>query len=231
MKTPVNKTTLRQHWEYSWWKYFLLIVLSLVVWNLVYTVTAYRPPADKKVDFYVSGAMADQDGLNTYLENIRTTEMPDMEQMTSVILTNDAYYGTMQLATYIAAGEGDVYMLDGDTFQQYATSGAMLPLEGYQDLVDQAETAGISVDKGWRTESDSGERHLYGIPASLLTGFESYGIDPDNMYLCVMCNCGNDDMAVKLMQYMIRDMLPAEETATPTDLATPSDVATSTDAK
>ena len=231
MKTPVNKTTLRQHWSYSWWKYFLLIALAIVGWNLIYTMTAYRPPANKKVDFYLSSAMADQNMLDEYLENIRVTEMPDMEEMSSVVLTTDEYYGTMQLATYIAAGEGDVYLLTADTFQQYATSGAMLVLEDYEDLLAQLDAVGLDADKGWRTESDSGERHLYGIPASSLTGFEAYSVDPEDMYLCVMVNCGNNDMAVQLLQCMVRDMQPSEEEATPTDLATESDLATATDAQ
>ena len=223
MKTPVTKERLRQHWNYSWWKYMLLVVLAVIGWNLIYTMTAYRPPAEKKVDFYISGTTGDQTLLDEYLENIRQTEMADMEQMTSVILVSDDYYGTMQLSTYMAAGEGDVYLLDATTFQQYAAAGGLLPLDGEAELIAAAEAADISVDKGWRTETETKERHLDGIPASSLTGFRDYGVLPNDTYLCVLVNCGNNENAVKLVSILLRDMQPAEEAATPTDLATPTD--------
>lgn len=224
MKTPITKDRLRQHWNYSWWKYMLLVLLAVIGWNLVYTMTAYRPPAEKKVDFYISGTTGDQNLLDAYLENIRTTEMADMEQMTSVVLVDDDYYGSMQLSTYVAAGEGDVYLLDATTFQQFAASSGMLPLEGYEDLLTAADAAGINVEKGWRTETDTGERHLYGIPASSLTGLREYGVFEQDTYLCVLVNCGNNDNAVKLLSILLRDMQPAEEPATVTDLATATDV-------
>ena len=229
MKTPVTKDTIRQHWSYNWWKYALLVVFSVVGWNLIYTMTAYRPPEDKKVDFYVSGVYGDQTLLDEYLAHIQQTEMSDMEQMTSVILTNDEYYGSMQLSTYMAAGEGDVYLLDGSTFQQYASNGGMLPLESYTDLLQQVEDCGIAVDKGWRLDKDSGERHLFGIPASTLTGFKQYSVYPDNAYLCVLVNCGNNDNAVKLLSCLVRDMQPVDEPASATDLSTATYLSTATD--
>ena len=63
MKTPVNAQTLRQHLTYNWWKYALVIILSALAVNLYYTVTAYRPPEEKKVDFYIYG-LADETALN-----------------------------------------------------------------------------------------------------------------------------------------------------------------------
>lgn len=231
MKTPVTKDRLRQHWNYSWWKYVLLVMLAVIGWNLIYTMTAYRPPAEKKVDLYISGTTGDQTLLNGYLENVRATEMADMEQMTSVVLAADDYYGSIQLSTYIAAGEGDVYLMDASTFQQYAANGGMLALEDNEALLAAAEAAGISVDKGWRTETETGERHLYGIPASSLTGFHEYGVIVQDTYLCVLVNCGNNDNAVKLVSILLRDMQSAEAPATATDLATPVDLATPTDAQ
>ena len=66
MKTPVTKDTLRNHFTYSWWKYLLLCVIGVVGWNLVFTMTAYRPPEDKKVDFIVS-ALGEQTVFDAYL--------------------------------------------------------------------------------------------------------------------------------------------------------------------
>ena len=53
----------------------------------------------------------DEQRLTPYLDNIRQTEMPDMEEVNGLALTIDDTYGPMQLMTYLAAGEGDIYLL------------------------------------------------------------------------------------------------------------------------
>ena len=96
MRTPLNSRTLRQHFAYSWWKYLLVALLAFGLVDVLYTVTAYRSPANKVVEFYVFG-MADQEKLDGYMEEVRKTEMKDMEVMKSLQLLDDGYYGAMQL--------------------------------------------------------------------------------------------------------------------------------------
>ena len=213
MKTPINKENLRQHLHYGWWKYAIVIAAVIFGWNLIYTMTAYRPPAEKRVDFYVYAGGGKQEEMTAYLENIRQTEMSDMEAMESVMLTNDPTYGIMQLTTYIAAGEGDVYLLPAENFQSYASSGGLLPLEDVADVMTHVETHGVNIDKGWRTESETRERHLYGIPATTLTGLHEYYIPTEDMYLCVTLNNGNDANSLKLLGILVRDMYRAPEAA------------------
>lgn len=217
MKTPVNKETLRQHMHYSGWKYFAVIAAVIFVWNLVYTMTAYRPPAEKRADFYIYSGAGDQEALNVYLAGVRENEMADMEAMDCVVLTNDPTYGIMQLTTYIAAGEGDVYLLPAENYQSYASSGGLLPLEEEEAVTSVIEALGVNVDKGWRTESETRERHLYGIPANCLTGLNEYGVPVRDSYLCVTLNNGNDENSVKLLGILVRDMYRAP--ASPTDIA------------
>lgn len=219
MKTPVTRKAIQQHWNYSWWKYLLLAAGCLFAWNLFFTTTAYRPPAEKKVDFYVCGGV--QDEIDAYMENVRLNEMYDMEQMSSVVLMSDDYYSNMQLTTYIYASEGDVYLLGAKEFQSFAEAGAFLPLEDREMVTAAAENADITVDRGWRTCTDTGERHLYGIPATKLTGLNAFSIGVKDMYLCVLYNNGNDENSLKFLSILIRDMAePAAETASDTDLAT-----------
>ena len=156
MKTPITKQTIREHWHYSWWKYALLIILALVGWNLIFTVTAYRPPEEKRVDMYVLG-VGDEDKLDSYMEQVRQTAMDDMEEMNCIFMAYDETYTTMQIMVYLAAGEGDLYMLNKEMFQSYASQAAFLPLEEIPGLVDMLTEAGVKLDKGWRTNSDTGE--------------------------------------------------------------------------
>ena len=212
MKTPINKENLRHYLHYSLWKYAVVAIAVIFGWNLIYTMTAYRPPAEKRVDFYVYAGGNGQEAMCAYLENIRQTEMSDMEAMECVVLTNDPTYGIMQLTTYIAAGEGDVYLLPAENFQSYAGSGGLLPLEIEPEVMAMVEQTGVNVDKGWRTDSETRERHLYGIPATALTGLHDYYIPTNDTYLCITLNNGNDVNSLKLLSILVRDMYRAPET-------------------
>lgn len=218
MKTPVTKDTLRNHFTYSWWKYLLLCVIGVVGWNLVFTMTAYRPPEDKKVDFIVS-ALGEQTVFDAYLEDLRLNDMPEMEQMRSIFLTMDSAYAPMQLSTYIAAGEGDIYLLKKDQFYSYAKEGAYLPLEDYPELMSLAESMDIDLSKAWRTVQDTGEKHLFGIPASALPGLTQYMYLDGDCYLSVVINSGNNDNAVRALCIMMQDLAAPPEPATPTELS------------
>ena len=205
MKTPVNRQTLSQHFRYSWWKYFLLVILAVFGVNLLYTVTAYRSPPEKVIDFYVYG-YADTTALNAYMDSVHKSDFPDMEEMSSTVLVEDDTYGPMQLTTYITAGEGDLYLLPRENFISMAGGSAFLPLETDEELMALFDEAGISLQSGWRRETDSGENHLYGIPYSKLPGLANYCYAKDG-FLCVLTTGGNDANTLKFLRILCRDML------------------------
>ena len=210
MKTPITKQTIREHWHYSWWKYALLIILALVGWNLIFTVTAYRPPEEKKVNMYVLG-VGDEDKLDSYMEQVRLTAMDDMEEMNSVFMAYDETYTTMQIMVYLAAGEGDMYMLNKEMFQSYASQAAFLPLEEIPGLVDMLTEAGVKLDKGWRTNSETGEKHLYGIPMADFPGLSEFLFTYEESYLSIAALNGNDENCLKFLNIFLQDMLKAPE--------------------
>ena len=211
MKTPVTKQRLRNHLAYGWWKYALLLVIAIAGWNIIYTVTRYRPPEDKKVvvNLYVYG---NTQALNAYMADVNAHQMPEMEQMDCLMTTMDDMYGDMILSTHMAAGEGDLYMLDRSRFQQCAASGAFLPLEDQTELIAMLEAAGVSLSQGWRTESESGEKHLYGIPCAELPGMAAYVYNPSDCYMSVLISNQNDENVLRFLNIFVSDLLspPAE---------------------
>ena len=205
MKTPINKQTLRQHLTYSWWKYLLMAALAFGAVDLLYTMTAYRVPEEKKVEFYVYG-YADETKLNDYLEALRLSEMPDQEEISCQVMLDDGNYGPMQLMTYVAAHEGDVYLLSRDEFLSMASSGALMALEEDEALMDIFNSENISLQNGWRKNTESGETHLYGIPYDKLPGLAPYCY-AQNGYLCVMISNLNDDNVMKFTRLLCREMI------------------------
>lgn len=211
MKTPITRQRLRNHLTYAWWKYLLLIVIATFGWNIIYTMTRYRPPEEKRViiNLYVYG---DQIALNDYMAGVNETLMPDMEEMNSVYTTLDDAYGDMIISAHMAAAEGDIWLLSRDQFQSYASTGAFIALEAQPELLAMLEDAGISLTQGWRAESDTGERHLYGIPCANLPGITTYVYNPSDCYLCVLYRNGNDENVIKFLNIFMSDLLQAQET-------------------
>ncbi|MBO4471007.1 MAG: hypothetical protein J5841_04565 [Clostridia bacterium] len=210
MKTPVTSRSLRQHFTYNWWMYLLIALIALGLVDLLYAVTAYRAPREKTVGFYVYGYMNDT-SLTAYLDNVRETEMSDMEEITPVMLTVDDAYGPMQLLTYLSAGEGDVYLLPREQFLNYAMGGTMAALEDDEELMSLFNAAGINLQSGWRKETETGENHLYGIPQDKLPGLSQYAYVQDG-FLCVPLSGGNQENAMKFLRILCRDMISVPET-------------------
>ena len=213
MKTPINAKTLKHHFAYHWWAYLLVLLAGTFLVNLLFTVTEPRIPEDKRVDFYIYG-YSDEPALNTYMENVREKEMPDMEIMSSVTFYPDSTYGPMQLVTHMAAQEGDLYCLNREDFLSYSASEAFLPLEDDAELMALFTEAGLDLRRGWRTLPDSDETHLYGIPADLLPGLDKYCY-AENGYLCVLSTGGNTENTLKFLRILCRDTLSVPEAEEP----------------
>lgn len=218
MKTPLTRKRLMDHLSYSWWKYALLISLAMLCWSVLYSVTRYRPPEDKKV---VMGAYAmGRDAVfNEYAEQVRQLHLPEMEEVTVELLPVDDTQGAMVLSTRMVARECDIYLLPKSYFQNYAAEGAFQPLEQCMpELVAYLESLDISLSRGWRTNAETREKHLYGIPCAALPGLTDFLlIDPAEYYLSVFFATGNDENVYRFMDAFVRDML-APPPATPTDL-------------
>ena len=213
IKTPLRKEKIKTHFTYGLWKYALLAILAVFGWNMIYTTTSYRPPEDKKVNFYVVSGSASYDVIAPRMKSIHEAIFPDMEEVSVVTLMGgEDPNAVMQLSVYIMAGEGDVYLLPYADFYSYARQGAFMPLDEYAES-GALNLRGIDVSAGYQTIDADGEdslpeRHLFGIPTYELNGFiENYWIDSRDMVLCVLYRNGNDENSVKLVDYLIGENL------------------------
>ena len=215
MKTPITKEKIQNHFTYSLWKYALLAVVAIFGWNIIYSVTAYRAPEEKKVILGVY-SYGSETNINAYMEQVRLDLMPDMEEMNAMYIMPDETYGDMILTTRIAARECDIYVLPREQFQGYAAQGAYMQLENVlPGLIADLEAAGVSLSRGFRAHEETGEKHQYGIPCADLPGMQPMlQCDTSDMYIGVFFDTGNDENALKFFEQFIRDMMiaPAVET-------------------
>lgn len=216
MKTPITREKLQHHITYSSWKYILLVLVAIFGWNIVYTMTQYQPPEEKKIvmGIYSYGGT---DYLNPYLEKTRLEYLPDMEELTGLFLMPDQSHGAMILTAHITARDCDIYILPRNEFQNYAAQGAFMPLEEMlPDLIADLEAAGISLSRGYRTYEETGEKHQYGIPCADLPGImRMLQCDTRDMYIGVFFDTGNDENVLKFTEQFVRDMLIEPEPLEP----------------
>ena len=207
MRLPITRERIRNHFHYAWWQYVLLVCLAVFGWNLLYTTTRYRSPESLKVEWYCQGLVDTQaqEELDALMEQLRLELFPEMEEVTFTAVAYDQTYGDMQLMVWASAGQGDLYMLEREQFENLASGGAMAPLTPYIES-GALQTGEIDLTAGYVTDPETGKKYLMGVPTDSLTGLEAYGIDPEGHVLSLLSNGGNLDNTVKLMQWLIDNM-------------------------
>lgn len=206
VKMPITKARVKNHFHYGLWMYLLLIVASGFLWNLIYTTTAYRTPPELRVELYMDDYGSTTEAQMTELMDlIHRDALPGMELVSYTPMTLDQTYGSMQLSVWMAAGEGDVYLMGKDRFQTTAQGGAMIDLQPYIDE-GRLHVEGLDLKRGYATDSETGERMLRGIPADMLKGLEAYGIHTEGTVFSVLAAGKNVDNAIVFLDYILTNM-------------------------
>ncbi|MBR6186596.1 MAG: hypothetical protein IKQ41_10080 [Clostridia bacterium] len=214
LNTPINQETVKNHLTYSFWKYALMGICVVLGWSLIYTVTAYRSPQNKRVDVYIQSSTSTSDVVDAFLEPIWKSTVPEMETVSSVILMpTDDYTTSMQLMAYMAAGEADIYFLNEQTFKSYAANGGFLELE---DLVEDGtlQVSDVDLTKGYVTfvedYDDNGKPtatslHLYGIPLDSFYGYMGgMLLDNRSMFAVITVNNQNDENVIPFFNALLQ---------------------------
>lgn len=207
LKMPITKKLIKNHFTYSWWQYAVLFCLVIFGWNIIYTTTRYRSPDHLKVELYGESYLAvDLDiNIDTMMEELHLSLFPDMEEVTFTGVGHDETYGDMQLMVWASAGEGDVYILEKERFSSLAQSGAMIDLAPYiEDGTLNVE--GLDLSDGYVIDSETGKKHLMGIPAGELTGFLEYGAVTTDLVIGIMVGGGNDECSFKLVDWFLNEL-------------------------
>ncbi len=210
IKTPINRKKIRTHITYNFWKYILVIAAAVFGWDLLYSMTAYKSPEDKRIDLYIQSPLVTEQRAEAFFQPIWEERVPDMEVVDAVMLTSSTqdYYGSMQLTVYIMAQEGDIYMLSSSDFKSFASQGVFLDL---QPAIDEGKlhTEGLDLSAGYVALIDdnglpTGERQLFGIPAASLGGLaEGLGLDNRDMVLSVTAFSGNEENVIRFLDGLI----------------------------
>lgn len=202
----ITKDRVKNHFTYSWWKYALILIVGILGWNFIHTAVKYRSPDHLKVEFYYCGVRLDSEkDIDDLMEQLHGTLLADMEEVTfNELILDDSYASDLALFVRAVDGEGDVYLIDKNTFQKQGLS-LMDDLTPYIES-GEIDVGDMNLASGYLTDSETGERSLRGIPAGTLSGFGEYGLLYEDFYLCMPLNGDNIPAGLKLFQYFLAEM-------------------------
>jgi len=204
-KERMTKRWLKNHVAYSWWKYLLLAAACVFCVDMLFTMTEYRAPEEKKVEIYILNDYVEASALREAMAPIFFERCGDQEELTvlSINIGSDDMYARMQFTTYAAAHQGDVYMLPVTEFKNLTAE----TYEAFADLAPYIESGIIDtcdIDlSGYTVKHADGSQSIYAIPADTLYGLSEYSNDPAGSLLCLTAFGGNLDNAAEAMNVLI----------------------------
>lgn len=202
----ITRKKLKTHWHYSWWKYVMLTALSIMVVDIVFAMTAYRAPEEKKIELYFCNGYMNTAAIEEEFWPMLIEACPDQEELVvmNIDLTSQDGYSDMQFTVYSAAHQGDICLLPASEVKKLAADGAD---EIFIELTPYVESGAIDVEgidlSGGMYKAADGTEGLYGIPADSLYGLVSYGNDPADSLFCIMSYSGNDDNAAAALGILV----------------------------
>ena len=205
MDTRITKAKLKNHWHYSWWKYMAAAIICGLLVDMLFAMTQYRPPANKKIELYLCNGYADAMIVHEELWPKLQAAAPDQEELTvlNINLRDEDMYANMQFTTYVGAQQGDVLLLPVSSVKNLAAEGAdgaymeLTPFieSGLLDVGDLDLSAGMM-------PAEDGEMGLYAIPTDTLYGLTAANCDPAGGMLVVMGYSMNPENAVKTIDLL-----------------------------
>ena len=222
--------TVKTHFEYYFWVYLLIALAGWFVGDLAYTMTEYRPPAERKVEFQLvqSGYVAVEDFEATLAPALLAAGQSYDETLEAVDFFHIAYsgdatkdvYGAQKYSVMLAAGQGDIWIVDSNQFQQLWQMGGLKPLDEYvaagllstegMDLSGTMlpETTGETDEEGVPLPATGPDR-LYGIPVRGNPWLESAGFDTADCCAVLMHFSVNPETCARVLGALIA--LPFKE--------------------
>lgn len=205
IKDRMTKKWLKNHVAYSWWKYLLLCAACVFCVDVLFSMTAYRVPEEKKIEIYVLHDYVEASAMREELAPVFFERWPEQEELTvlSINIGSDDMYARMQFTTYAAAHQGDVYMMPFSEFRNLAAE----EYEAFVDLVPYIERGVIDVQdidvSGCKVLNEDGTYSIYAIPSDTLYGMARHLNDPAGSVLCLTAFGGNVEHAAQVLNLMI----------------------------
>ena len=213
----------KNHLHYGKWVYLVIALVAGFGFDLVYQMTSYRAPEERKTDFYlVQGGYVDVealDGLAAYALKAGQAYDPTLEEVNflDIAYSGDStqdYYGAQKYGVMLQANQGDVWIMPRVLFEQLYALGSLLPLDPYIEsgLLD-ASALNLSdftrpASSGETDENDEllppdGPIGVYALPVSAIGALEGAGFVLNDACIILMPYSSNPETSIAVLNSLI----------------------------
>ena len=216
LNTKLSLKTLKNHWHYGKWIYAAVALSLYFIGSMAFTMTAYRAPAERKVEFQLVGTVINIEGADQVAKTLLPEAQvfdPTLEEINvyNIMYSGDAssdYAGAQKYMVMLSVNEGAVYIVNRELMTQLVDQGVATPLDPYiqsgQLNVDGIDLADVTLPEPAYSEDEqpSGASYIYALPCADLERFmqSDIGYDVSDKYMVLMSYTKNPDTAVHVMQ-------------------------------
>ena len=212
---------LREHLRKYLWLYLLGAVLGLISAELLWTMTRPRVPSTASVNIYLAAPYADAEPLQALAPDLLArvqADDPSVQQLCfETMMYNDQIYtSNMLLLTRLTVGECDAFLASPEAMDALVTSDTLVPLddalaEGWMDAFGLEPYAVTTEDE----ESGESTTWTAGLRLDSVSALAKMGaFDNRGAFLCVTGTGGNEQAAMKALEYLIGDLTEASDAGT-----------------
>lgn len=223
--TKITREKVANHMSYGKWVYVLIIVLAWFGVDLLYTVTEYHPPAERRVDIYLMGNYVNIEPLKELearaLEHGQAFDetLEEVNFFDLALAGEDDPYTPQKLMVLLAANEGNIYFLNRDYTEQFVKQDVALPLDEYiaSGVIDPGDRNLGKVTYEEPAPSDdkpsSGIQHVYALqtdPMTEMMNADALSFDVRDKYMVVTSYTKNVDTTMHVLRFLMDELTPAE---------------------
>ncbi|MDD3244234.1 MAG: hypothetical protein PHD32_11005 [Eubacteriales bacterium] len=212
----LTKEKLVNHFRYSPLIYLVSVVGCVMLGVLIYSVTKPELPGGVKVDIMTVGYV-NEAAVKVWCPQILERLDENQKEVTiSQMSTPGAGYDKMFLMAHLANQEGDLFIMDKETFEYLTRQGAFLELSDMIQTQDFQLGEGATPQDGYvsgyaGTQVESG---IYGLSLKGLPGLLELGFDPNDCYIAFTTYNDNLENSIKTVKWILET-----KTVVDTDLA------------
>ncbi|AEM74153.1 hypothetical protein [Caldicellulosiruptor acetigenus] len=182
-------------------KALLMLVLTSFLMLIVTGCSSSQDDINKKVRIVLVGNFIGDENAQKLISELEK-KSGDQVYIDQILYTGDTpkseqEFAFMQkLMVMLAAGEGDIYILDKKLFTNYAQNGAFYSLKSF---VSKNKLDKFVDDTCYVKEKDKSTKDLYGIKADQVFLLKKYGFETKNKYIAIYVRSNKFSRAQKVL--------------------------------
>lgn len=207
----VDSSTIRNHFQYDWWRYAIGIVATIFLWSMVTAMARPQTPPEKRVDIFLVGAFAIDEEL-TELSRQILADFPELLEInfTNIVLEGDPQLelaGRQKLMVMLGSQTGDIFVFNREEYKVLAGQGAFIALDEVMgDYINELILPEEIDDYRVMIESADGvqsEPMIYGLPLRNTEAFEDSMFNVEDKVISVMAYTRNEANAIGVLRWLL----------------------------